>query len=35
MPDHAPITTEYAEGSVRGVVLHDGSAVRLRKLHAE
>src|SRR3954471_12532458 len=35
MPDHAPITTEYAEGSVRDVVLHDGGAVRLRKLHAE
>jgi 2-oxoglutarate ferredoxin oxidoreductase subunit beta len=35
MPDHAPITTEYAEGSVRDVVLHDGGAVPLRKLHAE
>ena len=35
MPDHAPITAQYAEGSVRDVVLHDGGSVRLRKLHAE
>ena len=35
MPDRAPITTDYAEGSVRDVVLHDGGTVRLRKLHAD
>lgn len=30
----APITTEYAEGSVRDVLLHDGGTMRLRKLDA-
>jgi 2-oxoglutarate ferredoxin oxidoreductase subunit beta len=30
-----PITTQYAPGSVEEVMLHDGSSVRLRKLHAE
>jgi 2-oxoglutarate ferredoxin oxidoreductase subunit beta len=35
MPDRAPITTDYAEGSVRDVLLHDGGTVRLRKLHAD
>jgi 2-oxoglutarate ferredoxin oxidoreductase subunit beta len=34
MPARAPITAEYAEGSVREVVLHDGGTVRLRKLDA-
>jgi 2-oxoglutarate ferredoxin oxidoreductase subunit beta len=34
MPDRVPITTDYPEGGVRDVVLHDGSAVRLRKLDA-
>ncbi len=35
MPTRAEITTEYAPGSVRDVVQHDGSVLRLRKLHAE
>jgi len=35
MPERAPITTDYVEGSVRDVVLHDGGTVRLRKLHAD
>jgi len=34
MPERATITTDYPEGSVRDVVLHDGSTVRLRKLDA-
>jgi 2-oxoglutarate/2-oxoacid ferredoxin oxidoreductase subunit beta len=34
MPERAPITTDYAEGSVRDVLLHDGGTVRLRKLDA-
>ena len=34
MPARAPITADYAEGSVREVVLHDGGTVRLRKLVA-
>jgi 2-oxoglutarate ferredoxin oxidoreductase subunit beta len=34
MPARAPITADYAEGSVREVVLHDGGTVRLRKLDA-
>jgi len=34
MPERAPITAEYPEGSVRDVVLHDGGMVRLRKLDA-
>jgi 2-oxoglutarate ferredoxin oxidoreductase subunit beta len=32
MPARAPITADYAAGSVREVVLHDGGTVRLRKL---
>ena len=32
MPERAPITTEYPEGGVREVVLHDGGVVRLHKL---
>ena len=35
MPTRAEITTEYAPGSVREVVQHDGSVLRLRKLHAD
>ena len=34
MPERAAITTDYPEGSVRDVVLHDGGIVRLRKLDA-
>ncbi len=33
MPQHTEITTEYEPGSVRDVVQHDGSVLRLRKLH--
>src|SRR5471030_1934063 len=33
MPQRTEITTEYAPGSVREVVQHDGSVLRLRKLH--
>src|SRR5256886_12255672 len=33
MPQHTEITAEYASGSVRDVVQHDGSVLRLRKLH--
>src|SRR5437868_835337 len=33
MPQREPITTDYAPGSVRELVLHDGGSVRLRKLH--
>jgi len=32
VPPTSPITTEYEPGSVRSVMLHDGSWVRLRKL---
>jgi len=35
MPPRAPITTDYAPGTVQEVVQHDGSTLRLRKLHAE
>jgi 2-oxoglutarate/2-oxoacid ferredoxin oxidoreductase subunit beta len=35
MPERAPITADYLEGSVRDVVLHDGGFVRLRKLDAD
>jgi len=35
MPERAPITADYPEGSVRDVVLHDGGFVRLRKLDAD
>ncbi|WP_439576132.1 2-oxoacid:ferredoxin oxidoreductase subunit beta [Phreatobacter sp.] len=31
----APITTEYAEGTVQEVKLHDGSTIRLRKLASD
>ncbi|MDQ2915923.1 MAG: 2-oxoacid:ferredoxin oxidoreductase subunit beta [Casimicrobiaceae bacterium] len=34
MAERAPITTEYPEGGVRDVVLHDGGTIRLRKLDA-
>jgi 2-oxoglutarate ferredoxin oxidoreductase subunit beta len=34
MPERAAITTDYPQGSVRDVVLHDGGTVRLRKLDA-
>jgi len=33
MPSRAEITADYAPGTVREVVQHDGSVVRLRKLH--
>jgi 2-oxoglutarate ferredoxin oxidoreductase subunit beta len=33
MPEREPIVTDYAPGSVREVMLHDGGRVRLRKLH--
>jgi 2-oxoglutarate ferredoxin oxidoreductase subunit beta len=33
MPQRTEITAEYAPGSVREVVQHDGSVLRLRKLH--
>src|SRR5690242_1114376 len=32
MPTREPIVTEYAPGSVRDIVLHDGGLLRLRKL---
>ncbi len=35
MLGRAPITAEYAEGSMTEVTQHDGSVLRLRKLHAE
>jgi 2-oxoglutarate ferredoxin oxidoreductase subunit beta len=35
MPQRQEITTEYAPGSVQEVVQHDGSVVRLRKLHED
>ena len=35
MPQRVEITTEYPAGSVREVVQHDGSVLRLRKLHAD
>jgi 2-oxoglutarate ferredoxin oxidoreductase subunit beta len=33
MPQHAEITADYAPGSLREVRQHDGSVLRLRKLH--
>ncbi len=33
MPSHSEITANYAPGSVQDVVQHDGSVLRLRKLH--
>jgi len=35
MPTRAEITAEYAPGTVRDVVQHDGSMLRLRKLHED
>src|SRR5215204_6271757 len=35
VPPAEEITTEYAEGSVRRVVLHDGATLHLRKLAAD
>jgi 2-oxoglutarate ferredoxin oxidoreductase subunit beta len=35
MPARAPITTEYPEGGVRDIVLHDGGTIRLRKIDAD
>ena len=35
MPSRAPITADYAPGTVQDVVQHDGSVLRLRKLHAD
>ncbi len=35
MPSRAEITAEYAPGAVRDVVQHDGSVLRLRKLHED
>ena len=35
MPPRSEITTDYAPGSVQEVVQHDGSVLRLRKLHAD
>jgi 2-oxoglutarate ferredoxin oxidoreductase subunit beta len=35
MPPHAEITADYAPGTVQDVVQHDGSVLRLRKLHAD
>jgi 2-oxoglutarate/2-oxoacid ferredoxin oxidoreductase subunit beta len=33
MPMHSEITTDYAAGTVQQVMQHDGSILRLRKLH--
>ena len=35
MPQHSEITADYAPGSVREVRQHDGSILRLRKLHED
>jgi 2-oxoglutarate/2-oxoacid ferredoxin oxidoreductase subunit beta len=35
MPMREPITTEYAPGSVREVVQHDGTVLRLKKIDAD
>jgi 2-oxoglutarate ferredoxin oxidoreductase subunit beta len=35
MPAQTEITTDYAPGTVQEVVQHDGSVLRLRKLHAD
>ena len=35
MPARSEITADYAPGSVREVVQHDGSVLRLRKLHED
>jgi hypothetical protein len=34
MPDHREITADYAPGSVELVTQHDGSILKLRKLHS-
>ncbi|HEX7271100.1 MAG TPA: 2-oxoacid:ferredoxin oxidoreductase subunit beta [Casimicrobiaceae bacterium] len=35
MPPRSEITTNYAPGTVQDVLQHDGSTLRLRKLHAD
>ena len=35
MPAHTEITTDYAPGTLQEVVQHDGSLLRLRKLHQD
>jgi 2-oxoglutarate ferredoxin oxidoreductase subunit beta len=35
IPQHSPITTEYAPGEVVDVEQHDGTILRLRKLHTD
>jgi 2-oxoglutarate/2-oxoacid ferredoxin oxidoreductase subunit beta len=35
MPGRAPITVDYAPGTVEVVTQHDGSVLRLRKLHTD
>ncbi len=35
MPERDPITVDYAPGTVESVTLHDGSVLRLAKLHAD
>jgi 2-oxoglutarate/2-oxoacid ferredoxin oxidoreductase subunit beta len=35
MPGRAPITVDYAPGTVETVTQHDGSVLRLRKLHTD
>jgi 2-oxoglutarate/2-oxoacid ferredoxin oxidoreductase subunit beta len=35
MPQREAITTDYAPGSLRELILHDGGVVRLRKLHED
>jgi 2-oxoglutarate ferredoxin oxidoreductase subunit beta len=35
MPTRQEIVADYASGSVRDIVQHDGSVIRLRKLHVE
>ena len=35
MPTREPITADYAPGTLQEVVQHDGTVLRLRKLHAD
>ena len=35
MPAHSEITTSYAPGTLQDVVQHDGSVLRLRKVHTD
>ncbi len=35
VPEHSEITTDYEPGSVKNVLLHDGSTLRLRKVAEE